>query len=501
MRKIFFLFLVGMMMGCQTVKTQQKISNENGSVYYEIFVGSFYDSNQDGIGDLQGIIHQLPYLESLGIKGVWLTPIHPSPTYHKYDVMDYRDIDPQFGSMSDFDQLVSEAKEKNIDLLLDLVINHTSDQHPWFIEAKKNQLNGTCDQEDSKCDYYNFTETKQNHSEKIQDNLYYEASFTGNMPDLNLDNPKVRDEIYSIVKFWMEKGIKGFRLDASLHYYGSTGPNVEFLSWLNDKVKQLNPDSFVVAEVWTDEVMIQNHYESQLDSFFNFTASSTDGKIVKAIRNQNGASLARWMMDYNQEIKAINPTAIDTVFLSNHDQGRSGAYFGNDIEKTKLMASILLLSSGRPFIYYGEEIGMFGSGDDPNKRLPMVWGEDEGMCQNPPGVNYNSKFSSSVKDQSQKEGSLLEHYRQVISIRNQYPVFEWGKNDAIDLSNEALYAMVHQEEGLQVLVVHNLSSDPQLFEVESSILKMHSIGEVKQSEATIELAPYASVVLELEGDK
>ncbi len=498
MRKAFLLFLVMILMGCQTEKPTI-ISNEKGSVYYEIFVGSFYDSNEDGVGDIQGIIQQLPYLETMGIKGIWLTPIHPSPTYHKYDVLDYMAIDPEFGTMEDFEELLKVAKEKNIDILIDLVLNHSSDQHPWFIEAKKNQLNGTCDSEDSKCDYYNFTETQQNHSSKIQEGLYYEASFTGSMPDLNLDNPKVREEIKTIVTFWLDKGVKGFRLDASLHYYAATSRNVEFLGWLNDTIKEINPDAFMVSEVWTDENTILNHYESQLDSFFNFTGSATDGKFVKAVRNQSGASLAVWIETYQQKMKEINPNAVDTMFLSNHDQGRSGGYFGKDIEKTKFMGTIYLLSPGIPFIYYGEEIGMLGSGNDPNQRLPMPWGE-QGVCANPPGVDYNNKFSSTVKEQEADKDSLLNHYRQVISIRNQYGVFERGEVKSVDFNHDALYGMIHRDENEQVLVIHNFSEETQTVQIPFEILNYHSIGDNQQNGNEIVMQPQSTVVINIKGE-
>lgn len=495
MRKKLLLLLVLFMVGCQNKK--EIVSNEKSSVYYEIFVGSFADSNQDGIGDLQGIIQKLPYLQKLGIKGIWLTPIHPSGSYHKYDVLDYYGIDPQFGTMEDFEELVQVAKEYQIEIILDLVLNHTSEDHPWFLEAKKNQLNNTCEGQDSKCDYYLFTNEKGNNTTKIQENLYYEAIFTSSMPDLKLDNPEVRQEIENIVSFWLDKGIKGFRLDAALHYYGSSDKNNEFLSWFNQTVKNKKGDAFLVAEVWSDEKTIQRHYESGLDSFFNFTLSDPSGKVVTSIRSGKGASLARWLASYNEELKRINPKAMDTPFLSNHDQGRSGGYFAKDLPKQKMMASTYLLAPGIPFIYYGEEIGMLGSGNDPNQRLPMVWGASiDGMTTNPPGVNYNGEFASSVSDQEKEKDSLLNHYREVIAIRNRFSVFERGMAEAVDVNDENIFALTLRDEKELVMVLHNYSAEEKTVEVDFNTKNYYLIGQGSKKGNEIKLSAYSSIVLE-----
>ena len=273
--------------------------------------------------------------------------------------------------MDDFKELVDKANELNIDIIIDLPLNHTSDSHEWFISAKENKLNDTCNP-DNKCDYYNFSDTKESGYEPLGDKYYYEARFWSGMPDLNLDSENVRNEIKDIVEFWMDTGIKGFRLDAVLYYYqNNVSKNNEFVSWLMEIVRNKREDAFVVGEVWSSENIILDSYGSGIDSLFDFTMSGQDGFIAKAIRSENGQFLASKMIEYNDLIKE---GSVNSIFLSNHDQSRSAGYF-IDEDKQKLAASVYLLSIGIPFVYYGEEIGMRGSGKDENKRLAMLWGE------------------------------------------------------------------------------------------------------------------------------
>lgn len=495
MKKII-LCLVLLLCGCQA---KEEVSNKNSSIVYQIFPYSYHDSDGNGVGDLKGIINKLDYIQSLGAGSIWLTPISESPTYHKYDVVDYMSVDPIFGTIEDFDLLVKEASHRNIDIVFDLVLNHTSSMHPWFIQAKQDVLNNRNDEE-SKSKWYNFTTENKTGYTMLGKGYYYESEFWSEMPDLNLDEPKVRDEIEKIVQFWINHGVKGFRLDAPYHYYGgNASKNNEFLSWFEGVVKKYDKDAFVVGEVWADTSTIQRHYESGLDSFFNFTAAGTSGKIVSAIRNKNGSSLANWFVDYNQSIRSVNKEAIDSVFLSNHDQGRSGAYFGNQVEKTKLMGSVLLLAPGKSFIYYGEEIGMLGSGEDPNKRLPMIWSikDKTGIPNNPPGVTNSKKQDyTSVEDQLKDKDSLLNHYKQVASIRNKSTLYETGKLEYIDVNNKSIYAMKLYNDQESIYVIHNFSDQEQTIKINVESKEMDSTHKKNKLKGnTLTLQPLSSSVI------
>ncbi len=494
MKKII-LCLMLLLCGCQT---KEQITNTNSSIVYEIFTYSYSDSDGNGVGDLKGITNKLDYIQSLGAGSIWLTPITKSPTYHKYDVVDYLSVDPIFGTIEDFDLLVEEAGNRNIDIIFDLVLNHTSSSHPWFIEAKEDVLNNYYG-EDSKANWYNFTTENKSGYTMLGNGYYYESGFWSEMPDLNLDEQKVRDEIEKIVEFWIGHGVKGFRLDAPYHYYGgNASKNNEFLSWLENTIKKYDENAYIVGEVWADSSMIQKHYESSIESFFNFTASGTSGKIASAIRSQSGSSLAKWFVNYNQSIKSMNEDAVDSVFLSNHDQGRSGAFFANQIEKTKLMASVLLLSPGRAYIYYGEEIGMLGSGEDPNKRMPMLWSSDDktGIPYNPPGVTYTNQVDTSVEEQLKEKDSLLNHYKLVANIRNKSTLYENGKLECIDTGNKSVYAMKMYDNEETIYVIHNFSNQQQTIQINEESKEIDSINKKNKLKGnTLTLEPLSSSVI------
>ena len=243
------VLVLALLSGCaSTVSTGEKLEeiaqlgespDDNYRVFYEIFVYSFCDSDGDGIGDFQGIISKLDYLQELGINGIWLMPIHPSTTYHKYNVSDYYAIDPQYGTMEDFDAFMEECQKRDIHVILDLVVNHSGSEHPWFKEAVA-YLQGLPEgaepnaEECPYVDYYYFNYgSKAKHSQVVGTNWYYESQFSYDMPDLNLASEAVRGEIEDIMAFWLDKGVSGFRLDAAKEFYsGTTTKNIEVLSWI-----------------------------------------------------------------------------------------------------------------------------------------------------------------------------------------------------------------------------------------------------------------------------
>lgn len=499
-KRIILLVIVILLSACST----ETIRSDKNYVYYEIFVGSFYDTNEDGMGDLDGVTEKLEYLDDLGVGGIWLMPIHPSPTYHKYDVVDYKDIDQKYGTLEDFDELITKANSYNIDIIIDLVLNHSSSEHPWFIEAKKNVLNGTCENENSYCDYYVFSTTPQGKYYPIGKGYYYEALFWDKMPDLNLDNEAVRNEIKDIVKFWLDKGVKGFRLDAVTSFYNqNVTKNTEFLTWLDETIHSIDPEAYVVGEAWTTNSTISSLYESGIDSLFQFSLSQADGLIASSIRSKNGKNLADEVVKYNQLIHESNPDALNAVFISNHDQGRSAGYFKSaQVEYQKLMASIYLLMPGRSYIYYGEEIGMRGSGKDENKRLAMIWDNNDltGKTLGPSAADYDGEAPIGVKQQASDKSSLYNHYKQLVSLKNTYDVITDGQYESLDFGSN-IYALKSYDEDEEVIVIHNLSDSESTIEYDFTNYKISaqifnlSKTNAKLNSSSLVIQPYNSVIL------
>ena len=417
--------------------------DDNYRTWYEIFVYSFCDSNGDGIGDLQGVISKLDYLEELGINGIWLMPIHPSNSYHKYDVNDYYGIDPQYGTMEDFDALMAECEKRDIHVILDLVVNHSGYNNTWFTQACEyirgldaGELGNV---EDCKYfGYYNFaTEAKTGYSKVSgSKNYYYECQFSTAMPDLNWANEDMRQDVKAVMEFWLNKGVAGFRVDAAKEFYtGAVSKNVEVLNWLQQTATSIKPDAYMVAEVWENShVIISSYYESGFTSIFNYPFGNSDGKLVKVVNGRGNSSMVNsWataLQTANKAYSENNPNYIDAPFLSNHDVGRIYGFVSGDELRIKMAAAMNIFMSGSVFIYYGEEIGMPGSGNDPSKRAPMYWNAERnnGTTNLPPecslpDVGYPM---GSLVEQQQNASSVYNYYREAIAIRNALPVISHG---------------------------------------------------------------------------
>lgn len=415
--------------------------DDNYRTFYEIFVYSFCDSDGDGIGDLQGVISKLDYLQDLGITGIWLMPVHPSQSYHKYDVADYYAIDPAYGTMEDMEALLSECESRGIKVILDLVLNHTANNHPWFLAACDYLRGLPEDAEPSmeECpyiNYYYFTREPSTIDYPIEgSSWYYEGKFSPDMPDLKQHSPEVREEITGIVEFWLNKGVHGFRLDAVKEFYsGNPQANAQFLAWLQETAAAIKPEVYLVGEAWDGFGALQQYYESGISSFFAFPFGTADGKIAQVLRNAGNESIvstyATALETADSTYVGIHPDYIDAPFLSNHDVGRIAGFVNRDVNKIKLAGAMNILMSGSCFIYYGEEIGMTGSGNDPSKRAPMYWNtaRDNGTTNPPPECELPEEYPcGSLEEQMEDDTSVYNYYRQAVAIRNAIPAVARGR--------------------------------------------------------------------------
>ncbi len=421
------------------------LPDDNYRNYYEIFVYSFYDSDGDGIGDLNGVREKLGYIEEMGFSGIWLMPIMPSPTYHKYDVSDYTAVDEAYGTEEDYKALVQDAHSRGIRVIIDLPINHTSVSHPWFREAREylQGLSGA-DPDPEDCPYFGYYHFSREYGGSTWYSIpatdwYYEGSFWSGMPDLDLSNPGLRKELEAAAEYWIGLGTDGFRMDAPLHFEeNDTAFNTEVLNWFYHFCLSKNPDFYMVSEVWAGLNTIKSYYASGTPSMFNFDAAQAEGKLLQAARGTLKAErFANLMVQYENDFSSENPAYIDAPFLTNHDMGRLSNALNNREDQMRRAAGLLMLMSGNPFVYYGEEIGMASLGTkDENKRLPMIWDSDpsaEGMTDGPKDADdgIESKFGS-VREQLQDEDSILNYYRRALRMRNENPEIARGRTKILE---------------------------------------------------------------------
>ena len=445
-------------------------SDDDYRTAYEIFVYSFCDSNNDGIGDLNGVRSKLDYIADLGFDAIWLTPVHPSATYHKYDPDDYYGIDPSFGTMEDYEALIRACHEKGIRIYLDLVLNHTSDEHEWFRQASDylHELPSGWEPDTSYCryfDYYNFSrEPAEGYTHLDGSEWYYEARFWSEMPDLNLRSDAVKDEIRNIMAFWLGKGVDGFRLDAVTSYFANdNADNAEFLRFLSETARSIDPDCYIVGEAWTDMGTIASLYSSGIDSLFDFPFAGSDGVIAAVLNGSRGASDYVQEMIRSEELYGnASPAYIDAPFYTNHDMSRSAEYYGENNSAAKMAYAMDLFMTGSAFVYYGEELGMNGTGKDENYRAPMHWSDDSDdpdMCAGPPAMDHMDMSSPSLADQLNDELSMHRWFTEVIRVRNAFPVIARGRTqNAEAISDDKVAAFCRRGgDGCDVLIVMNLS--------------------------------------------
>jgi alpha-amylase len=447
------------------------------AVFYEIFVRSFRDSNGDGIGDLNGLIEKLDYLNDgnpattsdLGIRGIWLMPVFESPSYHGYDTIDYETIERDYGTNTDFDRLLAEAHRRGIRVIVDLVVNHTSNQHPWFLESASSPSS-------AKRNWYVWNDTNPNWSQPWGGNptwhasngSYYYGVFWGGMPDINWQNAGAKAEMLRIARFWLAKGVDGFRLDAT-RYLVETGPGPgqadtpqthAALKDLATAVRTAKPESVLVAENWTTAQIIAQYYGDtstiaggdEMPMNFNFP-------LADAIVNGANSASPTPVIDAIRTVQTLYPAgANDAPFLTNHDQRRVASVLGNDTGKNRVAAAILLTLPGTPFLYYGEEVGLQNgptSGDE-SKRTPMPWTPGGGFTSGTPWFGHAPGLATAnVETQTSNPASLLSRYRTLIHARNASAALQKGSIELLP-SSQSTIAFLRRTPAETVLVVHNL---------------------------------------------
>ncbi len=498
-------------------------------VAYQIYPRSFMDSNGDGIGDIQGIISKLDYLKDLGIGLIWVCPCYKSPNDDNgYDISDYQDIMEEFGSMSDFERLVEEVHHRGMKLIIDLVINHTSDEHAWFIESRSSRDN-------PKRDWYIWRDGKDGHEPNNWESIfggsaweydeqtaqYYLHLFSRKQPDLNWEIEEVREELYNMINWWLEKGIDGFRVDAISHIKKEPGlgdmpnpyqqkyvssfekhMNVEgihlFLQELKDRtfsnydivtVGEANGVSIDQADEWVGEENGKFNMIFQFEHLGLWDGHNNHGLNIIGLKEV----LTRWQ-------KGLENRGWNALFIENHDKARSVSTWGNDQQFWKESATsygtMYFLMQGTPFIYQGQEIGMtnvrFGTIEEyndvsvknmyrikreegipheeimqqiwpscrDNSRTPMQWSGDKqaGFTSGTPWIGVNPNYTNiNVEKQSQDPNSILQYYKKLISLKKEHEIFTYGIYELILQDHPHLYAYLRTLGDERVIVITNLT--------------------------------------------
>lgn len=538
----------------------------HNSVVYQIYPKSFCDSNNDGIGDLNGIISKLDYLKNLGIDVIWLSPVYKSPNDDNgYDISDYYDIMDEFGTMEDMDRLLKEANNRNIKILMDLVVNHTSSEHKWFKEAIKNK--------DSKYrDYYIFRKPLDgdvpNGLESCfggsawemdeTSNEYYLHLFSKKQPDLNWENPNMRKEIYNMMNFWINKGIAGFRMDV-IDLIGKdidkeitgNGPKLHTL------IKEMNRETFgdknllTVGETWgvTPDIakLYSNPNGDELSMVFQFEHIGLDeikGKSKWDLANLDFVELKKVFSKWQAELEG---RGWNSLFWNNHDLPRIVSRWGNDKGEyrklsAKMLATILHMQKGTPYIYQGEEIGMtnvkFDSIEDykdietlnmykeridkgydrnhimnsiyvksrDNARTPMQWSREQngGFTKGIPWIRVNENYKDINVDEALRDkDSVFYHYKALINLRKENDVIIYGTYNCIDINHKAIYSYIRELNGIKFLVVANFYDKiekfilPQNIHYDKCQLILSNYKDSNNIPNEIVLRPYEALIYKL----
>lgn len=453
------------------------VYHDENNVGYQLLVYSFNDSDGDGRGDIKGITQKLDYFVDLGVNVLWLSPINKAGSYHGYDVQDYYSINTRLGTDADLKELIEEAHKKDIKILLDMVVNHTSNSHPWFIEARRNpesKYRNYYIQKQSGVTYGSSTNSSAGWH--MQGDFNYYSSFTSSMPDLNLGNPEVMNEVKNIFNYWVDFGVDGFRLDAIKHFFDpaeyATGTNVKEMTAncfneINLAMKEKNPNIFFVGE-WLDEGGFTSYKTSApyIDSQFSFYSRKL--LIDTASGSKSAMGLATKITTEINELTALNPDFTYTPIISNHDHDRIASTYGffDSKLRLRLVTSMLLTLPGMPFVYSGDELGMTGdryNNDDIERRLPFKWGEGNEVN---PDTYGKGKYDPSemtkrisVVEAKNDELSLFNLYKDILNVRKENKAYAGGKMSVFgDDSNSNIMAFTISANGQKLLIVHNVKN-------------------------------------------
>lgn len=445
----------------------------NDAVFYEVFVRSFKDNNGDGQGDLKGLMEKLDYLNDgnpathtdLGVTALWLMPIQQSPSYHGYDVTDYRTVEADYGTNQDFKDFIAAAHSRGIKVIIDYVMNHTSSQHPWFTNSLASL--------DNKRDWYVWQDPKPTNlgpwgqtvwHTKTTGNNYY-GIFWSEMPDLNYNTPAVKTEMFDIARFWLEDmEVDGFRLDA-VKYIDEDGTTLEdtpetiqFWKDFRTSYKSVNADAFAVGEAWTSTDKVAPYANNNaLDYCFEFDLATA---IINVTNSGSAANVTALGTKINEVITTY-PFLQYGTFLTNHDMNRVMSQLGGNLIKAKLGAHLLLTLPGVPYIYYGEEIGMTGTGADENKRTPLQWNSSAqaGFTAGTPWRAVNADYTTkNIETQKSDASSLWNNYRKLIALRNNQAALRKGSYKSIASGTATVFSFLRQFGEENIAVVSNMAA-------------------------------------------
>lgn len=464
----FIIFSSFSLISCGENDIPAMKSNDKYRNFYQIWIGSFCDSDNDETGDLKGIISKLDYLNDgdpnsgidLGIDGIWLSPMMPSHSYHKYDVEDYMNIDPEFGTMADFQKLISESNNRGINVIIDLVLNHSSTKHPFFLKACEELKQG---KEDGYARYYNFSKKSDivyKHN-VTGTSYYYQGDFSPEMPDWNLSFEGTREYFDEVTKFWLEKGVSGFRLDAVKYFKDDHTDAKEFLKWFIDTCKKYKEDTYIVGEDWDDATQVYEIYDTGVDSLFNFKMAGAEGEFVKAARSGLVQDMVGKLSKYERNISEHNKNAINANFLTNHDMVRVANML--DVDENKFAACVYILSPGNSFTYNGEEIGIEAPNttNDAAYRTAMIWDNENLPDVFSPGIGEaEANPLGGVKQQLLDEDSLLNTYKKLYKIRLQNPEIARGRIEkVIKFSDIHTAAYIESYKDSKIVIAYNGSDE------------------------------------------
>ena len=514
------------------------------AVAYQIYPRSFMDSNNDGIGDLQGIISKLDYLKDLGIDVIWICPVYKSPNDDNgYDISDYQDIMSDFGTMEDFNELLSEIHKRNMKIIIDLVINHTSDEHPWFIESRSSKQN-------PKRDWYIWREGKDNKEPNNWESIfkgsaweydentkeYYLHLFSKKQPDLNWENEDMRNEIYKMINWWLDKGIDGFRVDAISHINKEEGlvdmdnpDNLKYVpsfdkhmnvEGIHDYLRELKENTFSKYDIMT--VGEANGVKAEQATDW---VGENDGKFNMLFQfehidlwNSSEFNLPNLKKVWNKWQVNLENDGWNALFIENHDITRVVSSWGDDTrflkESAKALGLLYFMHKGTPFIYQGQEIGMtnvkfnyineyddirsineynqlINQGMSPkdalehiwntsrdNTRTPMQWDDslNAGFSKSNPWIHVNPNYRYiNVKEQLEDDDSILNFYKKMIKIKKSSECLIYGKYNLIleDDTNIFAYERILNDE--KFLVICNLKSESSNYKYEKLTLKYENL--------------------------